>query len=415
MLDKDKIDHLLRRTGFCCLPHERKAAHRAGYRATVNRLFQSALEYKLEETPPAVLAPAIVLPVTLYTFAEGILWWMRTLSRTKSPLNERLALFWHRHFATSGAKVFRPGWMFKQNQVFREHGAGSFTGLLQAMVHDPALLTWLDADDNSADHPNENFARELLELFTVGIGRYTERDVKELAKLTTGKRVTLDGRAPVRPRGEYSGPVAVLGRQGQLNLSEVAAQLAVNPNTAHRLVALLWEDFVAGPIPPTQHSRLSALWVKSRGNVAVVLREIFLSDSFQVAPRQRVVSPVEFWVACSRLLDTADFRLDDVKQLEQAGEQLFFPSSVKGWDKGLALIHPAALETRLTIAQRVVDRLPDQHFALRGIAATSNRAGFLSTITGGQVRPATLPGNLNAFTARNALILALASPDMWLI
>lgn len=415
MREHDKIDHLLRRTGFCCTPAQRKQAHREGYEATVESILQRSLAYRLKEDPPPVLAPALVLPVTFLTFAEGILWWMRTLARTGSPLNERLTLFWHRHFATSGAKVFRPGWMFQQNQTFREYGMGSFSELLGQMVKDPALLKWLDADENPADHPNENLARELMELFTLGIGHFTEHDVKELAKLTTGKRLTFGGRTPTQPKGAYTGPVSLLGFKGQTDLAETASRLAVHEATANRLVALLWSDFVAGPLAAGERAQLAALWSKTRGNVAVVLRRIFHSPSFFCAPRQRVLSPVEFWTACCRFTETSDFRLDDAKQLEEAGEQLFFPSSVKGWDQGIAWIHPAAFQSRLEIAQRVVARLPKGHFALRGLAGARNHGRYLEYITGGQIRATTLPANLAKFEPRQALTLALAGPDMWLI
>ena len=292
MREADKIEHLLRRTGFCCTPAQRKQAHREGYEATVESILQRSLAYRLQEGPPPVVAPALVLPVTFLTFAEGILWWMRTLARTVSPLNERLTLFWHRHFATSGAKVFRPGWMFQQNQTFREYGMGSFSELLGQMVKDPALLKWLDADDNPADHPNENLARELMELFTLGIGHFTEHDVKELAKLTTGKRLTFGGRTPAQPKGAYTGPVSLLGFKGQTDLTETASRLAVHEATAKRLVDLLWSDFVAGSLAAGERAQLAALWSKTRGNVAVVLRRIFHSPSFFCAPRQRVLSPI---------------------------------------------------------------------------------------------------------------------------
>ena len=119
MREADKIDHLLRRTGFGATPSERKRAHRLGYEKTVREILQKTNDYQPAEAPPSTPLPPIVLPATLLNFGQGVLWWLRTLTNSTSPLNERLTLFWHRHFATSGSKVFNPGWMFEQNQTFR--------------------------------------------------------------------------------------------------------------------------------------------------------------------------------------------------------------------------------------------------------------------------------------------------------
>ncbi len=415
MRETDKIDHLLRRTGFGATPQERKRAHHLGYKKTVREILQKANDYQPAESPPSTPLPPIVLPATLLSFGQGVLWWLRTLTNSTSPLNERLTLFWHRHFATSGSKVFNPGWMFEQNQTFRRYGNGAFADLLKKMMADPALLSWLDADNNSAENPNENFARELLELFTLGIGQYSEKDVKELAKLTTGRRVTRTGKTPEDPHGCYSGPVRVLEKKGQLKLLDMAEYLAVHPATAERTVAHLWADLAACPLPAAEARRLEELWRETRGNITLVIREILLSKHFFDGPRERVLSPVEYWVTCSRLLGTADYKFDDVPFLKQAGEQLFFPPSVKGWDMGEALIHPAALQTRLEIAQRTVSRLPESHWILQGVGTSPCPRRYLSQVTGGQVRPQTLPPNIGDFQPREALLLALASPDFWTV
>ncbi len=414
MLEEQRIDHLLRRSGFGVTPQERKAAHQRGYRKTLQRLLHKSGTYRLSESPPIAPMPHVIVPLTLVSFGQGVAWWLKTMATTDSPLNERLTMFWHRHFATSGAKVFRPGWMFEQNLTFRRFGTGAFSDLLGKMVEDPALLSWLDADQNPVQSPNENLARELLELFTLGIGNYSEADVKELAKLTTGQRLTLGGKTLPHPRGEYQGPVAVLDYKGQLKLKDVVQRLAVHPATARRMVARLWDDFAASTIPESESARLVDLWMQSRGNVTVVMREIFLSQHFHDAPRQRVNSPVEYWVTCARLLESHDFRLDDAALLHQAGELLYFLPSVIGWDLGPALIHPSALQTRLKIAQRIVSRLPENHFVLRGLARAADPARYLSHVSGGQIRVETLPSDLHTFEPQEALLLALASPDLWL-
>lgn len=403
MLEVHKIDHLLRRVGFVALPEERKRAYKTGFEGTVRRLFQASFDYQIKSAPPQVPVPAVIFPITLLTFGRGITWWLKTMAESSSPLNERLTMFWHRHFATSGQKVFKPGWMFEQNQTFRRLGTGAFADLLKAMVADRALLRWLDADSNKTEQANENFARELLELFTLGPGNYSEEDVRQLAKISQ-----------VSHRQTAGLPVRVLGNKGQLTLQEMAEYLAVHPQTARRLVAQLWEDFAAAPLPEVLARKLESHWRRSRGNTSLVLREMFLSPAFYKKPKQRVTSPVEYWVACARILQWKDFRLQDASFLEQAGEQLFFPPSVKGWELGMALIHPAALQTRFEIASHLVQMLPDDHFALRGLAQSADPKRYLHYLSGGQIASSTLPPNLSTFSPREALVLGLASPDLWI-
>ena len=154
--------------------------------------------------------------------------------------------------------------------------------------------------------------------------------------------------------------------------------------------------------------------METRGNVAVVLKAMFLSDEFFSAPFRRVNSPVEYWVACARLLKWNKFSLEDSGALNKAGELLFFPPSVKGWDLGEALIHPAAVQTRLEIAETIVASLNDRHFALQGLARTPDRRRYLEHLSGGQIKGTTLPRNLDEFSPREALLLGLSSPDMWM-
>lgn len=392
--------HLLRRTGFGATPSELGAALARGYRATVDHLLASLGEgWAPQQPPPWDPLPNLVLPVTLLSFGRGVAWWLREMATTPRPLSEKLTLFWHRRFATSGEKVFRPGWMFAQNLTLRKHAAGPYADLLAAMLTDPALLRWLDAEPGrSAERPNENLGRELLELFTVGRGHYDERDVKELARLTSGG---------------YDGPVDLLGQRGAQDLRHVLERLAVHPATARRLVAALWDDLVAAPLPPEVGQRLVKLWRRSRGNVTVIVREILVAPEFFSGVRQRVTSPVEYAVACWRLLEQVEVGLRELDGFESAGELLFFPPSVKGWDQGVDLIHPAAVHSRLELACRWVDRLDDSHPALRGLRSTPNRATYLAAWSAGQLRPETLREPLRGLGARDSLKLALTSPDLW--
>lgn len=414
MREQDKVAHLLRRTSYGVRPEELKKAQHQGYGKTVQRLIQGLNQsQEPSEAPPLDVMPAIAFPVTILTFARGVMWWAKTMVETPSPLTERLTVFWHRHFATSGQKVFRPGWMFAQNLTFRREGRGPFADLLKAMVRDPAMLSWLDARNTPAEKPNENLGREMLELFTLGRGHYTEKDVKELAKLTAGKRLGAFGKALRKPQGTYQGPVSLLGRKGQEDLDHVLERLAVHPVTAKRMVRRLWDDFAASTLPAAEEKRLVKIWIQSKANITIVLRSILLSDYFFEGVRQRVLSPVELFVCCSRILGTSAIELDDLKEMDRAGELLFFPPSVKGWELGQALIHPAAFQSRLSLVERMVKRLDKNHFALRGLQRTPRPANYLAHITGQHVKPSTLQAHLSGLDPKESLTLALASPDMW--
>lgn len=399
MHERERIAHLLRRTGFGARAEEVREALGLGYEATVERMLQTLASASSPSTSPPIQAlPSLVLPYTFVTFARGVAWWLQTMVTSPSPLAERLTLFWHRHFATSGEKVFRPGWMFAQNLTLRRHACGPYADLLGAMMTDPAMLNWLDAESNPIEHPNENLGRELLELFTVGRGNYDEKDVKELAKLTTG---------------QYDGPVHLLGKRGAQDFRQVLERLAVHPATANRLISELWEELVCAPLPNQQRERLVSLWQRTRGNVTLVVRAILRDPLFFSGTRQRVTSPVEYAVTCWRLLERQQVGMGDIEGFDGAGELLFFPPSVKGWDKGLSLIHPAAVQSRLQWACKWVDDLPDAHCVLTCLRNSGDPAAFLSTWSGGHLQATTLRPHLGNLNARDSLKLALTSPDFW--
>src|SRR5262249_48788409 len=181
-------------------------------------------------------------------------WWLYRMLYGPDPLTERLALLWHNHFATSNDKVHRLGRMHHQNELFRTHARAPFGRLLNAVVRDPALLFWLDAPFNRKGHPNENLARELMELFTLGIGHYSEKDVKEAARALTGWTLTGEvwaGGDTPRPDGDFredparhdDGEKTILGRQGRLKGADLVGLLLEQPATARRLAGRLCEQF----------------------------------------------------------------------------------------------------------------------------------------------------------------------------
>ena len=171
--------------------------------------------------------------------------WLQRMATGPHPLQEKLTLFWHGHFATSVLKVRDPYLMWRQNDLFRQQGAGTWRNLLDAVTRDPAMLLWLDQAQSKPEHPNENFARELLELFTLGEGHFTESDVTETARALSGLTLDRLTQEPVfRPRLQVPGDKSVLGRTGRLGVGDVLDQIVAQPQ-ADRFITLRLSTFFA--------------------------------------------------------------------------------------------------------------------------------------------------------------------------
>lgn len=285
-------------------------------------------------------------------------WWMRQFLSGNAPLRETLALFWHNHFATAAAKVGRADLMLAQNQRFRTLGAGQFGTLVQAMAKDAAMLVWLDGKDNARGRPNENWSRELLELFTVGISAFTERDVREAARASTGW--TFDDATGVPrfdPRLFDSGPKTILGQTGNFNIDDLAWITATHPQTARAICHKLFVWFVSDDPTDTELAPLLAAWNATGGEIRAVLRTMFLSDAFmpERATRAHIKHPVAWAVGATRALE-ASVPLDRlVTIVAQLGMDLFDPPDVSGWRGGLGWVTPHGQVLRVNLAGEIVD------------------------------------------------------------
>lgn len=286
---------------------------------------------------------------------ELIAWWLARMASAQDPLQEKLTLFWHGHFATSAQKVRDAAAMWRQNQTLREQARGNFGALTKAISRDPAMIFWLDLQQSRLRQPNENFARELMELFTLGEGHYTEADVTEAARAFTGYRV--------HPRsGDFRfaalehdiGPKRVLGRAGNLNGDDVIDALLAQPACATFLARKLWTFFAYENPPPAVVESLAGTLRASRYELRPVLREIFRSVEFysERAFRTQIKSPIQWWIQTARTLEVdlparPGFTLNALRQL---GQVPFVPPSVKGWDGGKAWISTASLLARYNLA-----------------------------------------------------------------
>jgi uncharacterized protein (DUF1800 family) len=269
-------------------------------------------------------------------------WWLNRMVHGPRPLQEKLTLFWHGHFATSVQKVKDAYYMWLQNETFRRFANGNWQELLSAVAKDPAMLIWLDQAQSRREHPNENFAREVMELFALGEGNYTEKDVTEAARAFTGWTLNrLRQRYEYRSAMHDSGTKSVLGVTGNLNGSDVLRQIAARPQSGRFICQKLWAFFASENPSPELVTALAESFRRSDNRFKPVLREMFLSEEFYAAGviGTQVKSPVQWLVNSVRLLQRdLPPPLMATNALRQLGQDLFAPPNVKGWDGGLTWI-----------------------------------------------------------------------------
>jgi len=284
-------------------------------------------------------------------------WWMREMVSTPSPLTERMTLFWHGHFATSQQKVRAPQLMYRQNALLRREALGNFATLLHAVAKDPAMLVYLDNAGNRKQAPNENFAREVMELFTLGEGRYGEQDVKEAARAFTGWSLDREtGEFTFRRLWHDYGDKTVLGRSGPLDGDDVLDILLARPEAAEFIAGKLWREFVSRTPDPREVARWAAVFRESRYEVKPLMRAMLTSQSFWSADNRGALikSPLDLVVGTLRTFDIrpVDFR-PAVFTAAALGQNPFSPPNVKGWPGAEAWINSSTLLGRKQWLDRV--------------------------------------------------------------
>lgn len=281
-------------------------------------------------------------------------WWLRRMATAPNPFQEKLTLFWHGHFATGIEKVREPALMWRQNQLFREHGSGDWLTLLDLVTRDPAMMVYLDQNQSRRDKPNENYARELLELFSMGEGNYTEQDVTEGARALTGlalDRLTLESR--FNPRQHDRGIKTILGKTGTLDAWDLLQLIAQHPQSARFITAKLWNFFASAPLSQDLADALAAEFTRCNQNIGAFLRTLFKAEVFYSPEvvRHQIKSPVQLLVEACRQLER---ELPPVpvaaNSLRVLGQTLFAPPNVKGWDGGSAWINTNTLLHRHNLA-----------------------------------------------------------------
>jgi uncharacterized protein (DUF1800 family) len=286
-------------------------------------------------------------------------WWLDRMVRTSRPLVERMTLVWHDWFATSNAGVGSQRLMLAQNQLFREHGLGSFHDLLGRVTTDPAMLLWLNGSDNSKDAPNENYAREMMELFTLGAGRgYGEGDVRQQARALTGFRNDWNRSAgPVNfhydPRYHDGGVKTIFGRRGAFTWKDSVRLAVAHPDHASFFVRKLWSYFVPTPPDRATQAALERLYVRGGHEVRPVVAAILRHPALHTGPRM-VKSPVLYTAGLLRRIGRGVDTTAWVWLDAMAGQRLFEPPNVAGWDD-TRWLDTATWRGRWWIAQYVLD------------------------------------------------------------
>jgi uncharacterized protein (DUF1800 family) len=300
--------------------------------------------------------------------ADLIQWWTNQMAETDAPLLEKMTLFWHGHFATSAEKV-RPAYkMWLQNQTLRTHALGNFGALTKAVSRDPAMLLWLDLASSRKENPNENFARELMELFTLGEGHYTENDIKESAKAFTGYRIDpIEQQFRFAPKQFDPSVKVFLGRSGPWTGDHIIDIILAQPQCAKFIVNKLWRFFAYEDADTALIDALAARFRQGRYELKPLLRTIFSSEEFYSdrAKNALVKSPVQYLVQARRSLGV---ELPKGRALEniyrQLGQVPFFPPNVKGWEGGKSWINTGTVTYRYQLGRLLISGIRSEQVGL---------------------------------------------------
>jgi uncharacterized protein (DUF1800 family) len=413
-----RIEHLLRRAGFGASADEAAGYNTRSYSAAVDRL----INYELveDDVDAQIGQPGYAVTVSTVSGSpfspntainDARQRWLFRMLHSNRPLQEKMTLFWHNYFATGYTKLSGavqapnatrlmaakpsedPAQQKGQIELFREHALGAFSELLVAVAQDPAMLVWLDGNTNTKAKPQENFGRELMELFTRGVGSFTEEDVYAAARVFTGWNLQGDARAttgsfrfvynanahetsaksfsfPIYRDGGRTIP-ARAASDGMQDGIDLITALAVHPETARRLAGKLYEFFVSETTPPPANliDRLATVYLQSGTRMAPVLQSLLNSAEFQSpsAYFTRYSWPVEFVVKSMKEAGWGNFSLArTLTPLVSMGQQLFEPPDVAGWSLGQSWFSTGAMLTRMNFASTLA---LDQKFRLADAAA----------------------------------------------
>jgi uncharacterized protein (DUF1800 family) len=380
--------HLLRRAGFGATRDELEVYLAKGYESTVEELLHPQPAPLAREDDLLFRRYHVDVNSMMY-HESGQTYWLHRMVNTRHPLEEKLALFWHQLFATSATKMNQVKLVIQQVDMFRRYGLGSFAELLVQLSKDPAMLYWLDNKDSHRDAPNENYGRELLELFSMGVGNYTEQDVYEASRSFTGWTIENPGMHTARvsrcsnwPYGKLDWQFIYraddhddtqklfLGQTGAFNGEDIIDIICRQPATARFISRHLYNFFVADEpqvpawqtVPPRDPQAIATLvdaFVRYQYDMRSVLRVLFNSDFFKEARFTKVKSPTELVVGTVRLAGGQQVpQVEDISlalETEYMGQGLLNPPSVEGWHTGVEWVYTGSLVDRVNFATRQLE------------------------------------------------------------
>ena len=366
-LQRLEIARLFHRTGFGPKPGEFAAALSAGVASTRSKVLSPPSTVSFV-TPPALTdlgprpAPNSSAVVDFsqqlrYQNQQLFLWWLDEMVTSPHTLQEKMTWFWHGHWATSIGKVNYALPMFNQNVTMRKFALGNFNDFAKAMFSDGALQVWLDGQENTVKAPNENFSREMMELFTLGVNRYTETDVKELARAFTGYQVSRSsGLVTFNARRRDNAPVTVLSKTATMSPEEVIAHLVAQNNSALFIAERIWYRFVSSQEPlPQDHPMVKAF---ANRDIYALMKSLIESSALSQPQYSMVKSPVEWFIGICRALTITPSQLPSPTKLAGYFEKLsqvpFSPPNVGGWPVDQAWLSSASAQYRLSFATSVI-------------------------------------------------------------
>ena len=378
MADNDiaTIAHLMRRAGVGASRSELERYAAQGYEAVVDDLLHPERFPDVNEDTLFRYYMHVGVETSVPNLNSR---WIYRMVNTQRPLQEKIALFWHQVFATAYSKSEHIPTLLAQIDTFRRNGLSRLREILNDLSRDPAMIYWLDNNENHKDEPNENYGRELLELFSMGVGNYTEDDIKMAARAFTGW--TFEQPIPLYPNGQYTSQFVYreedhddrektfLGETGRFNGEDIIDIIVKQPATARFVSRHLYNFFVADEpqvpawnnLPPQDPEAIDALveaYLDSDGEIRHILNTLFNSDFFKEARFKRVKNPAELVAGTVKLSGSHTSPQEDLPELGEAaaamGQQLLNPPTVEGWHTGKEWIDGGTLNERVNFASKEI-------------------------------------------------------------
>jgi len=352
--DLKKVGHVYRRAAFGASWAELEAGLKAGPHELIDRLLKGGDPSPLYDPETEKFLSSAARKFNAGQQAAG--WWLYRMLHGGHPLKEKLTLFWHNHFATSNAKVQNVGYMVGQYELMHRHALGNFAELLQSMSRDPAMMVWLDTVQSKKGQPNENYARELMELFSLGIGNYTEKDIREAARAFTGWELK-NGQFFNNKAQFDSSEKTVLGKTGKW-AGEDVVRICLDQKAAPRFIVRKLYRFLISESEAPSNELIEPLAAQFADgyDFGKLVERMLRSNLFfsETAYRARIKSPVDYVLGMARALEarigTQNGALNLTQSMENLGQNLFHPPSVKGWDGGQSWLNGQTLLFRQNLA-----------------------------------------------------------------